>query len=68
MMKTKTILQVENDLNNDSEVSSGTLWLYTARRSIWPETLFTEWKGVRVVKFASIDDDFFIMKYAELYF
>ena len=66
MMKTKTILQMENDLSQ--ALGSGTLWLYTVRSSIWPETLFTEWKGVRVVKFASIDDDFFIMKYAELYF
>ena len=66
MMKTKTILQTENGL--DQALSSGTLWLYTVRINNWPETLFTEWKGVRVVKFASIDDDFFIMKYAELYF
>ena len=66
MMKTKTILQMENDL--DHALSSGTLWLYTVRMNNWRETLFTEWKGVRVVKFASIDDDFFIMKYAELYF
>ena len=57
MMKTKTILQMENDL--DHALSSGTLWLYTVRMNSWPETLFTEWKGVRVVKFASIDDDFF---------
>ena len=66
MMKTKTILQKVCDL--DHALSRGTLWLYTVCMNNWWETLFTEWKGVRVVKFASIDDDFFIMKYAELYF